>query len=297
MKTTLIKFLQTEMNWNPINISFIEKLGGLSSENYKVSYNNNDYFVKICIADYLHTDRVNELSILNKVSKINLAPNIYYFSNKSGNMITSWIDGSMPSLDDFNSSNFLNMLSNSLKSLHNLKCEKQFNPFNDIRKRIEICKDLNLPLPKSINILLEFLTYLEYKLNKSPLIGLCHNDLNASNIILTSNKLYFVDYEYSSMGDIFFDLATISWFFSEKSRKDLLKFYFGEYNPKDYEKLLDFIFIVKFYNASWSLLKSTDLNINYDYLSGAKMIFKDLLKNDSIRNFLNKGVNNLTLLF
>lgn len=285
MKTTLIKFLQTEMNWNPINISFIEKLGGLSSENYKVSYNNNDYFVKICIADYLHTDRVNELSILNKVSKINLAPNIYYFSNKSGNMITSWIDGSMPSLDDFNSSNFLNMLSNSLKSLHNLKCEKQFNPFNDIRKRIEICKDLNLPLPKSINIILEFLTYLEYKLNKSPLIGLCHNDLNASNIILTSNKLYFVDYEYSSMGDIFFDLATISWFFSEKSRKDLLKFYFGEYNPKDYEKLLDFIFIVKFYNASWSLLKSTDLNINYDYLSGAKMIFKDLLKNDSIRNF------------
>lgn len=285
MKTTLIKFLQTEMNWNPINISFIEKLGGLSSENYKVSYNNNDYFVKICIADYLHTDRVNELSILNKVSKINLAPNIYYFSNKSGNMITSWIDGSMPSLDDFNSSNFLNMLSNSLKSLHNLKCEKQFNLFNDIRKRIEICKDLNLPLPKSINILLEFLTYLEYKLNKSPLIGLCHNDLNASNIILTSNKLYFVDYEYSSMGDIFFDLATISWFFSEKSRKDLLKFYFGEYNPKDYEKLLDFIFIVKFYNASWSLLKSTDLNINYDYLSGAKMIFKDLLKNDSIRNF------------
>lgn len=285
MKTTLIKFLQTKMNWNPINISFIEKLGGLSSENYKVSYNNNDYFVKICIADYLHTDRINELSILNKVSKINLAPNIYYFSNKSGNMITSWIDGSMPSLDDFNSSNFLNMLSNSLKSLHNLKCEKQFNPFNDIRKRIEICKDLNLPLPKSINILLEFLTYLEYKLNKSPLIGLCHNDLNASNIILTSNKLYFVDYEYSSMGDIFFDLATISWFFSEKSRKDLLKFYFGEYNPKDYEKLLDFIFIVKFYNASWSLLKSTDLNINYDYLSGAKMIFKDLLKNDSIRNF------------
>lgn len=285
MKTTLIKFLQTEMNWNPINISFIEKLGGLSSENYKVSYNNNDYFVKICIADYLHTDRVNELSILNKVSKINLAPNIYYFSNKSGNMITSWIDGSMPSLDDFNSSNFLNMLSNSLKSLHNLKCEKQFNPFNDIRKRIEICKDLNLPLPKSINILLEFLTYLEYKLNKNPLIGLCHNDLNASNIILTSNKLYFVDYEYSSMGDIFFDLATISWFFSEKSRKDLLKFYFGEYNPKDYEKLLNFIFIVKFYNASWSLLKSTDLNINYDYLSGAKMIFKDLLKNDSIRNF------------
>ena len=72
MKTTLIKFLQTEMNWNPINISFIEKLGGLSSENYKVSYNNNDYFVKICIADYLHTDRVNELSILRSIPMLSV---------------------------------------------------------------------------------------------------------------------------------------------------------------------------------------------------------------------------------
>lgn len=283
MKTALINFLQTEMNWNPTNISFIEKLGGLSSENFKVSYNNNYYFVKICTSNYLHTDRINELSILNKTYKINLSPHVYYFSNKTGNMITSWINGSIPSLDDFNSPKFLKMLSGSLKILHNLKCEKYFNPFNDIRKRIEICKNLKLPLPDSINILLDFLSNLEYKLNKNPLIGLCHNDLNASNIILTSNKLYFIDYEYSSMGDIFFDLATISWFFSEKSRINLLKFYFGKYNPNDYKRLLDFIFIVKFYNASWSLLKSTDSTTNYDYLSGAKILFKDLLNNDSIR--------------
>ena len=69
MKTTLIKFLQTEMNWNPINISFIEKLGGLSSENYKVSYNNNDYFVKICIADYLHTDSLAICEQIITISK------------------------------------------------------------------------------------------------------------------------------------------------------------------------------------------------------------------------------------
>lgn len=283
MNTTLINFLQNEMNWNSLNISSIEKLGGLSSENYKVSYNNNSYFVKICTHNYLHTDRKNELIIINKACEINLAPHLYYFSNKTGNMITSWINGTMPSLNDFNSTKFLYKLSHSLKSFHNLKCEKYFNPFNHIRKRINICKELNLPLPKSIDMLLNYLNTLEYKLNKKLLIGLCHNDLNASNIILSNNDLYFVDYEYASMGDIFFDLATISWFFSEKSRKDLLIFYFGKYNIEDYEKLLDYIFVVKFYNATWSLLKSTDSNSDYDYLSGAKMIFKDLLNNNSIR--------------
>ena len=47
MNNTIINFLQNEMKWNKLNISSIKKIGGLSSENYKVSYNNNNYFVKI----------------------------------------------------------------------------------------------------------------------------------------------------------------------------------------------------------------------------------------------------------
>ena len=283
MNTTLINFLKTELKWNIINLSSIERIGGLSSENYKASYNNNLYFVKICTQNYLHTDRKNELSIINKAEKINIAPPLYYFSNKTGNMVSKWINGDMPSLSDFSSTTFLYNLSNSLKKFHNLKCEKYFNPFDHIRRRISICKNLNLPLPKSIDMLLEYLTKLEIKLNKDPLIGLCHNDLNASNIILSNDNLYFVDYEYSSMGDIFFDLATISWFFNEDSRKNLLKFYFGKFNDDHYEKLLDYLFVVKFYNATWSLLKSSDSKSDYDYLAGAQMIFDDLLNYNSIR--------------
>lgn len=283
MNANLINLLQNEMSWNTLKISSIEKLGGLSSENYKVSYNNNNYFVKICTHNYLHTDRQNEFLIINKAEEINMAPHLYYFSTTTGNMITDWINGSMPSLNDFSSVEFLSKLVDSLGSFHNLKGEKYFNPFNHIRERINICKNLNLPIPKSIDMLLNYLTDLEIKLSKTPLIGLCHNDLNASNIILSNNDLYFVDYEYSSMGDVFFDLATISWFLSEKSRKSLLSLYFGEYKNKHYTKLLDYLFVVKFYNATWSLLKAKDSNSDYDYLSGAQMIFKDLLNNNSIR--------------
>ena len=285
MNTTLIKFLKTELKWNILYISSIEKIGGLSSENYKVSYNNNNYFVKICTDNYLHTDRNNELSIINKVEELNIAPELYYFSTETGNMVSSWIHGNMPSLTDFSSPIFLKKLSNSLKSFHSLKCEKYFNPFEHIRKRITICKNLDLHLPQSIDMLLNHLRALEIKLTNDPLIGLCHNDLNASNIILSNYNLYFVDYEYSSMGDVFFDLATISWFFNERSRKNLLELYFNECTEQHYEKLLDYLFVVKFYNATWSLLKSSDSSSDYDYLAGAKMIFNDLLDYNSIRNF------------
>lgn len=284
MNTTLINLLKTELKWNITNLSSIERIGGLSSENYKVSYKDNNYFVKICTHNYLHTDRKNELLVINKAEEINIAPPLYYFSTETGNMVSSWIHGTMPSLTDFSSSKFLHKLSYSLKSFHNLKCEKYFDPFNHIRKRITICKNLNLNLPESIDMLLNHLTKLEIKLNKDPLIGLCHNDLNSSNIILNNDNLYFVDYEYSSMGDIFFDLATISWFFTEDSRKKLLILYFGEFKNEYYQKLLDYLFVVKFYNATWSLLKSSDSNSDYDYLAGSKMIFKELLDHNSIRN-------------
>lgn len=132
-------------------------------------------------------------------------------------------------------------------------------------------------------MLLNHLNKLEVELNKNPLIGLCHNDLNASNIILSDDNLYFVDYEYSSMGDIFFDLATISWFLTEECRKNLLTKYFGCFRHQDYKKLMDYLFVVKFYNATWSLLKSIDSTSEYDYLSSAEMIFNDLLNYDSIR--------------
>lgn len=285
MSTTLIKFLKTELKWNIVNLSSIERIGGLSSENYKVSYKNNNYFVKICTHNYLHTDRKNELSIITKAEEINITPHLYYFSTETGNMVSNWIHGAMPSLTDFSSTKFLYRLSSSLKSLHNLKCEKYFNPFDHIRKRVNICKKSNLYLPNSIDMLLNHLTRLEIKLNKNPLIGLCHNDLNASNILLSNNNLYFVDFEYSSMGDIFFDLATISWFFTEDSRKSLIESYFGEFNDEYYKKLLDYLFVVKFYNATWSLLKSSDSNSDYDYLAGSEMIFNDLLNYNSIRNF------------
>ena len=49
-------------------------------------------------------------------------------------------------------------------------------------------------------------------------IGLCHNDLDPSNILITGNDLYFIDYEFSAIGDIFYDLATLSWMMNDEGK-------------------------------------------------------------------------------
>ncbi len=279
MNEELLFLLKQNTNWNTNLITSVKKIGGLNNNNYKVSYNGDDFFIRICTNLYLDHDRATEFQIINKASAISLTPKPYYFSIKSGNMILPWINGNMPTEDEFSSINFINKLTKRLKELHNLNCEKLFKPFNHIKTRIDLCKKFNISLPNYIDTLSKKLNYLEFVLNNNPTIGLCHNDLNCSNILLSNNNLYFIDYEYSAMGDVFWDLATISWLLDDNCRKDLLIQYFGYYKEEDYKKLLDFLYVVKFYNATWSLLKTKDPNNDYDYLNGANIIFEDLRQN------------------
>ena len=283
MNLTAIDFIKYNLKWDTTAIQSLEKLGGLSSENYKVIYNNTAYFLRVCPYTYLHTDRNRELEVIGKAADIDLCKRPYYYSSKTGDMVSPWIHGHMPKEEEFASFTFINMVTEKLKKLHQLTCNSEFKPYDHIKERIELCKKASIPLPDSIDTILKTLNKLELKLEKNKILGLCHNDLNASNMILCHDKLYFVDYEYASMGDVFFDLATVAWFMTTENRKHLIKSYFGHYNHEHYEKLLDYLYIVKLYNATWSLLKSKDSTGEYDYFKGAYMIFEDLSDFHSIR--------------
>lgn len=284
MNSAASDFLKNNLKWDLSGLSYLSKVGGLSSENYKLVFKNQHYFLRLCPYTYLHTDRALELKIINKAASMGLCKKPLYYSIKSGDMLSPWINGAMPSENEFASFEFIDMVTENLRTLHGLTCHVDFQPYEHIEKRIELCRESNIPLPSSLDMILDKLNSLKIKLRKNQLIGLCHNDLNASNMILSKDKLYFVDYEYSCMGDVFFDLATVAWFLNKECRQHLLKSYFGHYKEEYYEKLMDYLYIVKLYNATWSLLKSKDWKGEYDYFKGANIIFDELLNYESIRS-------------
>lgn len=277
MDYVLLNFLEKNLNWNINLVSKISPVGGLNNKNYKVYYNDIPYFVRLCDISTLNINRQNELNIINNVSPLKLCPPTIYFNIYSGNMVCKWINGKMPTEIEFNSIDFLYNLSAKLKKLHKLNCNNTFDPFNEIRHRLNICKTLNIKLPSYIHHLTNKLYSLEVELSKNKNIGLCHNDLNVSNIMIDSKNLYIIDYEFSGFGDIFFDLATIAWLQTYEGRINLLTSYFGYFLPEDYEKLLKYLYVVKFFNALWSLIKSSNTDSDYDYKEGANIIFEELI--------------------
>jgi thiamine kinase-like enzyme len=277
MNVNVSNLLINNLHWDLKKINSLESIGGLTNNNFKLCYNNQNYFVRICSNNILQKNPSNELSILKKSSKLNLCPYPLYFDENNGNMVTPWIYGSMPTEGESNSKYIIKKLIMKLKSFHQLESNIMFNPFNEIRNRIVLCKKHNIILPAFFNILINKLNILESTLCSSQLLGLCHNDLNPSNILLTKNNLFIIDYELSGVNDIFFDLATIAWLINDDNRKTLLKEYFGYYDSKDYDKLIQYLYVVKMLNGTWALLKSLDTSNNYDYTNGANIIFKELL--------------------
>lgn len=262
---------------NKCDISTITPIGGLNNDNFKITYNNSNYFVRISSSSYIYNDINEETNILKKASALNLSPSVIYFDSSNRNLLTDWIDGRMPTEKESNSEPFITLLIKKLKTLHSLTSTNVFNPFVEIRKIIFSNKDYFFDTVPYILDLLENLNIIETLVKDSYMEGLCHNDLNPSNILLTDKNLYIVDYEFAARGDIFFDLATIAWLLEDSSRKLLIKKYFGYYSEAYYDKLTKYIYVVKMYNGCWSLVKSLNNNKDYDFKTGAEIIFNELL--------------------
>lgn len=252
------------------------KLGGLNNKNYLFKENNNKYVIRIPSKDNKNNFNYESI-ILKRISHLNITPKIIYNNEYNGILITKFIENATLNINYYKDKNFIFNLSLTLKKLHNIHCNIYFDPFSHIENNIYYLKNINFKFDHDINKLLEKYNYIKDKLINNLTYGLCHCDLNSSNILYKDNSIYLIDFEFSGICDIFFDLATVSWFLDDSMKLELLTSYFGYYDLNLKEKLENYIFIVKLWNATWSYKKSINNNSSYDYKLGANMILDDIL--------------------
>ncbi|MGL5411368.1 phosphotransferase [Cetobacterium sp.] len=257
----------------------IKKLGGLNNKNYLLNYYGTHCVLRVPESSS-NLSFKNEHIILNLLKKTSLCPEVIYHNSLSGILLTKYLSFSNLSFETFKSNSFLSSLTYSLNNLHSLSFEEVevFNPFNQIRFNINYLKDISFEFHHNIDLYITHLDALEQKYIDKQNLALCHNDLNTSNILFKNNTVYFIDFEFSGVCDIFFDLATLSWFLDEHERTFLLKSYFKTDKDLSFKKakLNDYLFVVKLWNASWSFKKSLTATSDYDYKMGGNLILDSL---------------------
>ncbi|OOF69926.1 choline/ethanolamine kinase family protein, partial [Rodentibacter caecimuris] len=211
----IIKFLKKILNKDILGIT---PIGGMTNSNFLVSSKNEKYVVRL-------PKKLTSIMINREYEKFNssvMSQNGYnvetlYFNHKTGIKITRYLEKSIVlNHTDIQKNKNLELIAKRLYNLHtsNIKLANVFDIKLEFNKYLSLLKDksnfykFNDTIDKIVCFFYKVIDCLDYKYKKLPLVP-CHNDLVPENILISDNKTYFIDWEYSGMNYPLFDISAL----------------------------------------------------------------------------------------
>lgn len=270
----------------------IVEVGGGTNKCFSVSRADRQYFIRLpeTSTSACGMRRDIEAAVIKALSAIGVCPETLYFSDVDGAMITVKIDGRKLSQGEFSSRATIRAVVQTLKKIHNLTTVPYtFYPYQHIRDRVDMSRRRNSPLPPYLDNLMDKLAAIEKKdrATHRAVPGLCHNDLIVENFIF-SDAVRILDWEFAGMGDIFYDLATMSMYFPKRKRRYVLKCYFGQSPPQHEDHLNDMIFVACLWNAMWAVMMEAEGENGAYYRRLANGFFESIRERGLLESCLSK---------
>ena len=181
------------------DLSVIRK--GETSDTYVGTYLNK----KIILKDYsdknfkIHINSYLDKKILTQLAKKKIFPKIIFHKPKINILIYEYVE----EVPYKKNNKLIARLGNQIRTIHKIKIEDDIHKFED---QIEKYKSILGNRLKTDFQKLKKLIKKSREYNSK--IRFSHNDLNINNII-NSHEIYFIDFEYASLNNIFCDISKV----------------------------------------------------------------------------------------
>jgi len=185
----------------------ISELDGITNTSYIVDLDSEKYVLRIPGDNPDVINRKSEKHNTLKAQECGLTLPYLIFDEDSGVKISKFFDIYTYKASDFKNENLRKEAFKKLFDLHNsdLVFENNFSPLSvfseiaDISNSIEKeAREVGFRIINKIK---------EIGINNEP----CHQDLYSGNFVIYDDQTYLIDWEYSSMGDKYFDYADLFW--------------------------------------------------------------------------------------
>ena len=281
--------------WKDADNLQVEPLAGLNNTNYLVTVNGDRYVLRVSGQNtvQLGINREYEFEVLSAVSKAGIGAHVEYSILPEGHLVTRFINGHHFSLEEYRKPENIQRIVKTLKRLHKLPLPKTtFSPFGCVESYTEQAQSMRVPFPQGFDKLRKKMEKIEQEQARdtSPWQGFCHNDLFFVNV-LDDGKIRFIDWEFSGAGDIYYDLATLTYAYDSPDslprslQEYMLACYFGEVKNENWTRLQGMKFMVMFFTAMWGLLQQGMQNEGlireiegFNYLKYANVTFETMKK-------------------
>ncbi len=249
MKQIIKTIFETSLNKKCRTAYKIEN--GFNNDNYAI---NDAYVLRIPKENKDETiTYINEEKIYKAIAPLNISEKVLYFDTNTGYKISKFVHGSREYITSPNKEQ-LTYVAKTLKKLHKSEISVDFG--YQMFYKLKVYKnELSSEVYIEEKVENKIIDALKKILSKDKMV-LCHNDLVKNNLLFKDNGVVIIDWEYASMNNPYFDLAS---FISENELDEdranffLSKYFGAKLNQSKKRKVqifIDFIDLLMYY---WGL--------------------------------------------
>jgi len=256
--------------------------GGITNHNAKVDLDGETYVLRVAGKDteLLGIDRHVEVEATRAAAALGIGPDVVDFVEPEGWLVTRFIEGTTPPLDEMRAPTMLARVAHTLNAFHGaLAIPGRFDSFRVVETYRETALAKGGSVPDAYDRAHGIASRIEASRRGSPAVP-CHNDLLNANFLDDGERLRIVDWEYAGMGDRFFDLAnfSINHELDGRGREALLAAYFGEVGDEHRRALELMRFMSDFREAMWGVVQSAVSELDFDFAGYAAEHFRRMEK-------------------
>jgi thiamine kinase-like enzyme len=258
--------------------------GGITNNNFRIDVGGESFVLRIIGADteLLGINREYEYMANLNAGKLGIAPEVYYFIQPEGYLVTRFINGRPIPPEEVSQPENIRRVMETVKKIHAMQdIPGRFDVFQVVRDYSETARRYAVEFPKDYDWLIRHLQEAEDALSVRPYKPCpCHNDLLNANF-LTNGQLYILDWEYAGMGDAFFDLANFSDHHNLSDEQDhwMLNCYFKDVQPNHWAHLKIMKIMSDLREATWGMVQIGISKLDFDFYEYADKFFGRVIDN------------------
>lgn len=257
--------------------------GGMSNYTYVVECQGKQYTYRVP-GKYAEkfVNREEEWSNIQKVDSLDLNNETIYVELRTGEKLAAYVDGVIMSNTDVVSYNEMSV--KALKKLHESDIQfSEYDAFRRLDDDEQYCRDLGFEHPQEYIELRNRLNEMRDKYKDVKHVP-CHCDYQPTNLVISGDKFYVLDWEFAGMNDPYYDIACYGNAGFDKALS-LFEAYLGHKPTNEELKRLHFhraFQCLQWYNvAMFKEMVGLSKDLNMDFTQVALMFFgmaKDLIE-------------------